>query len=97
MGPSQISSLTVRLTSVTDNKSEVKGKLRVLSELREDANSKLGNQPLPVKAETSAPNSLSSDGQKSVNCMLSQLSSLSKVMDAASKVQNELSSYLSGY
>ena len=85
------------MTSVTDDESEVKGKLRVLSELREDANSKLGNQLPPVEAETFAPTSSSSNGPKSINRMLSRLSALSKVMDAASKVRNELSSYLFGY
>ena len=97
VGQSQVSSLMVRLTSLTDDELEIKGKRRMLSELKEDVNLELGSQLSPLEAEASTRTSPSSEVPKSVNRMLSRLSSLSKVMDAASKVCNELSSNLSGY
>ena len=93
MGQSQVSSLTVRLTSLTDDELEIKGKRRVLSELKEDVNLKLGSQLPPLGAEASAPTLSSSDGPKSVNRMLSRLNALSKVLDATSKVYDKFSSY----
>ena len=81
----------VCLTSVTNNESEIKGKQRVLSELKEDVSSKLRSQLPPLEAEAST--SSSSNRPKSINRMLSRLSTLSKVMDAASKVRYKLSSH----
>ena len=88
MGPSQVVSLVVRLTSLTNDESAIKGKQRVLSELKEDVSSKLRSQLLPLEAEAST--SSSSNRPKSINRMLSRLSTLSKVMDAASKVRYQL-------
>ena len=91
MGPSQVGSLVVCLTSLTNEESGIKGKQRALSELKEDVNSKLRSQLFPLEAEASALTPSSSDRPKSINRMLSRLSALSKVMDAASKVRYELS------
>ena len=93
MGPSQVGGLVVCLTSLTNNESEIKGKQRVLSELKEDVSSKLRSQLPPLEAEAST--SSSSNRPKSINRMLSRLSALSKVMDAASKVRYQLLSYSS--
>ena len=87
-GQSQVCSLVVCLTSLTNDESEIKGKQRVLSELKEDVSSKLKSQLLPLEAEASI--SSSSNRPKSINRMLARLSALSKVMDAASKVRYQL-------
>ena len=86
LGPSRIGSLTVRLTTHPDEP-VVKGKQRILSELKEDTNSKLEAQLPHPEVEGSTSTSTSSQLYKSLNRMLSGLSALSKVMDGASKVR----------
>ena len=84
-GPSKIGSLTVRLAIQPDDEPAIKGKQRVLSELKEDATLKLADK-LYSEAESSGQVSKSSDLSKSLNRILSVLSAMSNIADAASKV-----------
>ena len=84
-GPSKIGSLTVRLAIQPDDEPAIKGKQRVLSELKEDATLKLADK-LYSEAESSGQVSKSSDLSKSLNRILSVLSVMSNIADAASKV-----------
>ena len=84
-GPSKIGSLTVHLAIQPDDEPAIKGKQRMLSELKEDARLKLADKLHP-EAESSGQVSASSDLSKSLNRILSVLSAMSNIADAASKV-----------
>ena len=84
-GPSQIGSLTVRLAVQPNDEPAIKGKQRILSELKEDAGLKLADKRYS-ETESSGQVSTSSDLSKSLNRILSALSAMSNIADAASKV-----------
>ena len=84
-GPSKIGSLTVRLAVQPNDEPAIKGKQRILSELKEDAGLKLADK-LYSETESSGQVSASSDLSKSLNRILSALSAMSNIVDATSKV-----------
>ena len=81
-GPSKIGSLTVRLAIRPDDEPAIKGKQRMLSE---DARLKLADQ---LHSETGGSDQIPtpSDLSKSLDRILSVLSAMSNIADAASKV-----------
>ena len=91
-GPSQIGSLTVRLTIHPDNEPSFRGKQRIVSEVKEDINSKLRNRLFRPESRNSANLSALLDLSKSLKRILFGLSVLSKVMGSSFQVYSILSS-----
>ena len=85
-GPSQICTLTACLTIHPDNEPAIKGKQRMLSELKEDVKFKFAGQFLHPETKSSGQVSTQSELFKSLNRILFGLSALSKIIDGASKV-----------
>ena len=86
----RIGSLVVRLTRQSENVSStsLKGKQRVLTELKKDAHLKLGRpHPLLHPETDSASSNMSTSSKKSTSQILSTLNVLRKVIGAASKVR----------